>query len=94
MAINNATLKKTHSDYDANSRFWDFFWQSYEGGADYITGGNLIQHPRGCLSTAAGAGVLCELLRRHNRYVYRSFEQAGAYRGCTETGGRMGGIHG
>ena len=46
MAINKATLAKTHRDYDANRGLWDFFWQSYEGGAEYITGGNLIQHSR------------------------------------------------
>ena len=46
MAMNRAALKKRHGDYEAGKGLWDFFYQSYEGGANYIEGGNLIQHPR------------------------------------------------
>ena len=46
MAMNRTTFKKRHGDYEASKGLWDFFYQSYEGGANYIEGGNLIQHPR------------------------------------------------
>ena len=46
MAMNKAALKKRHGDYEESKLLWDFFYQSYEGGANYIEGGNLIQHPR------------------------------------------------
>jgi len=69
MAINKATLAKTHSDYDANSGLWDFFWQSYEGGAEYITGGNLIQHSPCCEIRRCRAGRAETLQFPSGRYL-------------------------
>lgn len=39
MPVDPATLKRKHPDYLHFNREWQFFWQSYEGGQEYIHGG-------------------------------------------------------
>ena len=59
MAHDLSLLKKEHPAFASMKVLWRFFWQSYEGGHNYITGGR-----RG--SIAEGTGVTTSVTNEQN----------------------------